>query len=459
METIDKSQPHIPFLTSNSYPVRAGNFVRPLIDGEPAFRRICEAIEAARHSVWVTVAFITPDFNMPDGRGSLFDVLDRAVARGLDVRAIFWRSNPEASWVAQTFSGSQAQRDMLRARGSRFRARWDRAYEAVCHHQKSWLVDAGHASETAFVGGINLNPRFVVTPGHLSDGHHDAYLEITGPSATDVHHNFVQRWNEASERGSDEGVWGHDGDDDLDFPTRPSAQTGESLVQIQRTVHTGRYRDSRPSPGAKPFNIADGERSILVQYQQAIGAARHSIYIENQALEASEIVTCLDGALMRGVEVVVLVPAEPEGRVRAARGRPERRSFYDQLAALDRHERFALVGIAGPSPDGGRRNIYVHDKVMLIDDAWATIGSCNLHAGSLFGQTEMNASFWNPTVVRALRCELLAEHLDQDTAHLDDRAALGLYRRIAKQNRLKRDVGDHKWQGIAFSLDPSTYGE
>jgi cardiolipin synthase len=38
----------IPFVQSGSYPTRPGNFVRPLIDGAPAFRRICEAVEAAR---------------------------------------------------------------------------------------------------------------------------------------------------------------------------------------------------------------------------------------------------------------------------------------------------------------------------------------------------------------------------------------------------------------------------
>ena len=82
---------HIPFTDTGSYPIRAGNAVRPLVDGEPAFRRICEAVEAARDSVWVTIAFYDPKFQLPDGRGSLFDVLDRAVERGLDVRVIFWR--------------------------------------------------------------------------------------------------------------------------------------------------------------------------------------------------------------------------------------------------------------------------------------------------------------------------------------------------------------------------------
>jgi phosphatidylserine/phosphatidylglycerophosphate/cardiolipin synthase-like enzyme len=58
--------PHIPFPTSGSYPVRGGNMVRPLIDGTAAFRQIHEAIEAARHSVWLTVTFILPSFRFPD---------------------------------------------------------------------------------------------------------------------------------------------------------------------------------------------------------------------------------------------------------------------------------------------------------------------------------------------------------------------------------------------------------
>src|SRR6185295_11428117 len=81
----------IPFVRTSSYPVRAGNVVRPLIDGVPAFRRICEAIDAAEHSVWLTVTFMWSTFEMPDSRGSALDVLDRAASRGIDVRIIFWR--------------------------------------------------------------------------------------------------------------------------------------------------------------------------------------------------------------------------------------------------------------------------------------------------------------------------------------------------------------------------------
>jgi phosphatidylserine/phosphatidylglycerophosphate/cardiolipin synthase-like enzyme len=130
--------------------------------------------------VWLTVAFLEPDFEMPDGRGHLFDVLDRAAERGIDVRAIFWRS-PETPEHAH-FPGSEAQRALLRERGARFAARWDALPGDMCHHQKSWLVDAGSKHEIAFVGGINLDKGSVSPPGHGRPERrhrvHDVYLEL-----------------------------------------------------------------------------------------------------------------------------------------------------------------------------------------------------------------------------------------------------------------------------------------
>jgi len=450
---------YIPSVVSCSYPARAGNAVKPLVDSVPAFRRIAEAVMGARHSVWLTVAFYAPDFHMPDRGGALFDVLDRAAGRGLDVRVIFWRPNQESIGYGRTFSGSSEQRDLLKARGSRFRIRWDQAPGPYCQHQKSWLIDAGQANETAFVGGINLTAKALGSPGHLTEGErHDAYVEIAGPSATDVHHNFVQRWNEASERDAADGTWGHDGDDGLSFPTRSSSSRGESVVQIQRMVHAGRYRDGHASPGGAPFDIAGGERSILAQYLGAIGAARRSIYIENQAIPIPEVAIALQAALDRGIEVAIIVPADPEDGVRAARHNPQHKPLFDALAALGRYQNFTLAGIAGPDAQGRRSSIYIHSKIMLVDDTWATIGSCNLHAHSLTGHSEMNAAIWDPKVVRALRCELFSEHLGQDTSGIDDHAALRFFREIARQNRRKRDASDFEWQGLAFSLDPAAYG-
>ena len=447
---------YIPAVASGSYPVRAGNFLRPLVDGEAAFGRICEAVEAARTSVWVTIAFHKPNFAMPGGRGSLFDVLDAAVARGIDVRVIFWRTDHAAG---EHFFGTAQERAWLGARGSKFRARWDRAQKNYCQHQKSWLVDAGHSGETAFVGGINLNPNSVCAAGHRNrDGNHthDVYLELRGPSATDVHHNFVQRWNEASERHREDGAWPSTGDD-LPFPTAASPAAGGSIVQMQRTVRAGHYSDETATPGGKPLAIAQGEFSVFEQYVKAIDAARSAIYIEDQYILSPDIVERLHVALERGVDVVFLCPASPEEQVREGMMRDSAAPFRARLAALGERPNFLLAGIAAPQSDGRLKNIYIHDKIMLVDDAFATIGSCNIASRSFFGDTELNAAIWDEDFVRALRVELLQEHLGIDTSRMEIRDALALYREAARANAQSRHRSE-AMNGLAFALDPAMYG-
>jgi cardiolipin synthase A/B len=361
----------IPPASTGSYPRRDGNLVRPLIGAAATFRRIAEAVDAARHSVWLTVTFYADDFRFPDGR-ALFDLLDQAAARGVDVRILFWRHNPETSHYGRILWGTPAERDMLSARRSQLRIRWDRAASVYCHHQKSWLIDAGQESETAFVGGLNLTSK--------SYDRHDAYAEVTGPSATDVHHNFVERWNGASERHMPDGNWGCDASDALPPPGAPSAARGSSTVQIQR--------------------MFGSDRSILEQYQRAIDAARRSIYIENQAIPIPVIAERLGRALARGVEVTLLVPSVPEEYVYEARKDPARRALFEGVEALSRYPGFRLAGISS----------YIHAKLMIVDEEWATIGSCNLHAFSLGGHSEMNASIWDAGIAHALRNHLRCQH-------------------------------------------------
>jgi cardiolipin synthase A/B len=445
----------IPFVTSGCYPVRAGNLVRPLIDGEPAFRRICQAIEAARQNVWVTVTFMWAEFAMPDGRGSALDILDRAAARGVDVRLIFWRPDAETQWLQRNaFWGSRGHIEILEARRSGVKIRWDRAHPGFCQHQKTWLIDAGADDGTAFVGGINLNPRSVVAPGHRGEGHnHDVYIELAGPAVVDVHHNFVQRWNEASDRMENDGRWGLESETALRFPARIPRKRGGAVVQIQRTVHRGRYHDGQATPDGRWFDIAGGEQSNFDQYCAAIDAARSSIYIENQHLDVQEIVDCLHRALKREVDVVLLMPVPLDAGSQLGR----RNAIPQAFAGFATSDRFMLAGLAGLGSDGRRNPVHVHSKLMLVDDEWATVGSCNLHRFSLFGNCEMNAAFAEPDTVRAFRCELFQEHIDRDTSGMDDRTALYLFRALARENRRKFEIGDCDWQGLAFELDLATY--
>ncbi len=449
-----------PFVNTGTYPARAGNSIQPWIDGEPAFRRICEMIDGARQSVGATITFMWPSFRMPDDCGTALDVLERAARRGIDVRIIFWRPDDEtASHRRNAFWGGADHFDSLAQHYSNVKIRWDRAHPGYCQHQKTWLIDADLDTGTSFIGGINLNPHSLVAPGHCGEGHnHDAYIELSGPSVVDVHHNFVQRWNEASERDRDDGRWANDSGDTLAFPHRIPSERGRAHVQVQRTTHPGRYADGHPPPAGTAFDIASGEKTNLDQYCAAIRSAQRTIYMENQYVEVIEIVDALHDVLARGVEVVILLPAEPQLSSPTA-ATQERMAFLKARARLAAYENFTLCGIAGLGTDGLRKPVYVHSKLILIDDDWASVGSCNLHHWSLFGNGELNAAFRDPATVRAMRIELFQEHLATDTSVLDDIDALLLFCQIAHGNRQRYERQDSDWQGLAFSLDMATYAQ
>ncbi len=457
------SQTNVPAARRGAYPLRSGNAVRPLVDGEPAFQRICEAVEAARESVWLTVAYVDRDVAMPDGRGGLFDVLERAARRRIDVRVLFWREprlgelEPESTH----FPGDAADRAFLAERAPNVKARWDRHPGEFCHHQKSWIVDAGRVGEVAFVGGINLLHASVCRPGHPphpGGQDHDLYVEVRGPAAADVHHNFAQRWNEASERARPDGAWPDAARaGDLEFPAFLSPAAGEVPVQMTRTVAPGLYTADVAPPGGKPFPIAHGEQSVLEHYLAAIAAACSSIYVEDQAIGSPAIVDALQGALDRGVEVAFLVPGNAHPAFVAARSDPRAGFFFEKLAQLGAHPCFTLAAIAASRPGGRYDEIYVHAKIMLVDDAWGTIGSTNVADRSFHHDTELNASFWHPPTVRALREALLAEHLGIDTSGWDDLRGLRLFREIALANRARR-TRRAPLAGLAYAVDATTYG-
>ncbi len=452
---------YIPAATQCAYPKRDGNHIRPLIDGMNAFRRICEAVEAAEKSVWVTVAFLEEAFQMPDGRGSLFDVLEAAMQKGIDVKVIFWRSPTlESNSRNIHFHGQDYQRKLLMENRFTFQAQWDYLPNGKCHHQKSWLIDADTTREIAFVGGINLGVADVVEVGHpASEGGstHDVYCELMGPSATDVHHNFVQRWNESSERSKADGSWPITDLPQLTFPVALSKTAGSTSVQLSRTVRRNQYINRAAAIGMDPLPIELGEKSTLEQYLLAIGNAKRTIYIEDQAIASLEAMQKLEAALQRGVKVVFLVPGNANSAYTEGRRLTPDLPMYKMLSDLAQYPNFTLAAIASQFANGSYCEIYVHAKIAIVDDCWATIGSCNFADRSFHSDTELNVTFWDEVVSKQFRVDLFKEHLNADTSNMTDEAALEIFRSTASNNAQKR-ADNHTLVGLAYEIDPVNYG-
>ena len=454
MATAPDDLRRIPPPTGAVFPPRTGNHVEPLVDGASAFDRIATAVEAATTSVMVCVAFLETDAGFPGGRGTFFDLMDDAASRGVDVRVLFWHPEGHGVGAEDTFPGTESSERLLGSRSTSWQARWD-AVGSQCQHQKAWLVDAGTDAEVAFVGGINIargsmagsdhaesDPELGFTRGERYSNVHDVHCLVRGPVATDVHENFVMRWNGASERGRRHGSWPHGRTEDLAEPSGRSPEVGSTTAQIQRSVLPGLY-DALP----------DGENSVREQYLSAIAGAQDYVYIEDQILLSRVVLVELRDALERGVLVMASVPGDPMPELAAARAHPGIAAAYDALAALGAYEGFCLSAPC-TRREWGYEEVYVHAKTAVVDDRWATIGSTNLVFSSFRGDTEMNISFWDVEVARAFRVRQVDEQGGFPSVGMDGRAAITRLMEVARENSRRRMAGDDL-DGFACAIDPA----
>jgi len=294
------------------------------------------------------------------------------------------------------------------------------------HHQKLCIVD----EVLAFCGGLDVNTGRIDTPTHSSarTAWHDVQVRVDAQAAQDIHHNFVTRWNAecaahlafvaaANKSGLPVLLPVHTASTPLAYSKAKPKPSGTSTVQIQRTLSKDAVMF-----GVVPNNEVD---DIVRSYKVAIGQARHYIYLENQYVREPKLRQWIveRAKAVKDLRVIVVLPVAPEevaGTIDALtnQGLLRQREILEGLATDlgPRFGAFSMVKRAkAPGPHATNAHdspqIYVHSKVMLIDDAWATIGSANANPRSFYVDTELNASIHDPAVVTKLRLALWAELL------------------------------------------------
>lgn len=421
--------------TDGSYATRPGHKVDILVDGEEAFAAIYDAIKQAKSYIYATFAYVDFDFRLrPDRPESLLGLLHERARNGVDVRAVIW--HPGTKDVPGTvYDPGDQEIAGTNAGPGTIQFRWDKAkgrapWPALigCHHQKSFVIDG----KVGFVGGINSTQPYWDTPAHdpldtrrlpfntPSAGHeqalvdnpplHDVFSRFEGPCIIDVETNFVERWNGASNHhgGKTKPVAVHRG---------IGAATGDLKLQITRTIAPKTYK-----------NTSKGETSIREIYLKAIAAAESLIYFEDQYYFDDEIDAAIKQATRRGVKVIGLLARTPDSGThlgimeqvmeRANRLEIEAPSLFGE----DNVELYCPVAAWADPGELGRhlyRDIYVHAKLMIVDDIFLTLGSANISFTSLDFHSEMNVVVNDAATASALRKRLWREHLDDQL--LDER--------------------------------------
>jgi phosphatidylserine/phosphatidylglycerophosphate/cardiolipin synthase-like enzyme len=404
-----------------------GNLVRPLIHGATYFRALYDAVAATRAGDLVLFTDWQGDADerlTGDPGSEVVEVLGSADERGVDVRGLVWRSH-----LDQTGFFAKENRhlgEQLQHRG--VEALLDmRVRTGGSHHQKFVVVRHRDdpSRDVAFVGGVDLahNRRDDAEhggdpqPQPLTDEYgphppwHDVQVEIRGPAVYDVETVFRERWEDPTplsrnpvRRLVDLARRDDTSPDPLPEQRPPPPEAGPHTVQLLRT-----YPDLRRGLDY-PF-ARGGERSVARGYAKAITRAERLIYLEDQYFWGHGVAEPFEEALRGSPElrVVVVIPLVPDvsGPNRVPQYLGRHRSLLRLMrAAPGRVAAYGLENHAGTP-------VYVHAKVCVIDDVWASTGSDNFNRRSWTHDSELSAVVLDPEYARRLRLTLVAEHLDR----------------------------------------------
>ena len=200
--------------------------------------------------------------------------------------------------------------------------------------------------------------------------------------------------------------------------------------------------------------------------------AQHFVYLENQYFwlrpytgitlpfvdavnpEMERNVRELGAALQRGATVVIVLPDHPDPGRSDADDSLKRLREEAPDAVREGRLRVYCLGTSTGNEDGERyRPIYVHAKVAIIDDLWATAGSANLNNRGMRDDTEMNVATLDRELARSLRLVLWSEHLGL----VKDDDLLILQRYLGHQRQSPQEDGRAKeiWNSLQETLgDP-----
>ena len=429
-----------------------------LIDNEKTLQKIVSVIEEAESCIYLTQFKFDSDFvpEFPSDECTFKDEntlsykLLEAQNRGNDVKIII---NENAvvpdnyKELKDYFKESDVEIRNFPAKGP------------YAMHAKVLVVDG----KKAFIIGSPFNQGYWDTDEHLINEPrrmdknkgpvHDVSIYLEGNAVEHLEEFFVELWNYLSDQRmngeckiSENRIKEAASPPLNDYKIDASLRMENEPLQIVRSI--------------TPGTVNKGEKGILEAYRKAISNANDFIYLENQYFTNKYIMGALKEALDNNpdLQLIMLINEVPDV--------PTYKSWQQygfEFIGLNLKEdilKHPQIGVftkwSGRSGDLNElKNCYIHSKVAIVDDIWATVGTANLDGSSLscaeeFGNREissnhlnmeMNALFFdfnNPKKgnIEKFREILWKEHLNISTSNLTHSNGkwLDLWNKTAENN-------------------------
>ncbi|SDB97235.1 cardiolipin synthase [Paraburkholderia lycopersici] len=310
------------FARLGGMPLVPGNSVRTLVNGEATFSAIFEAIEHARHYVIVQFFIVRAD-----ALGDMLkEILLGCAKRGVRVYFLYdsiGSFDLPASYVHELQSGGVEVHPFSTKR--HFVNRFQLNFR---NHRKIVVVDG----QRAFVGGHNVGTEYLGSNARLSPWR-DTHIELRGPAVANVQFVFTEDWYWATQQlpGCE--------------PPAVAPQDGDDMYCL-----------------VLPTGPADRQETCSLFFVEAINAAKKRLWITTPYLVPDEAVfSALRLAALRGVDVRIMIP-----------------SRRDHYVVFEASTLYAFDAVRAGIRIFRYKPGFLHQKVVLIDDVAAAIGSANL---------------------------------------------------------------------------------
>ncbi len=357
-----------------------GNRVALLVDGDEFYPALDAAIDAARDSIHVQSFIIARDAT---GRA----LVDRLAARardGLAVRLLYDRFGSTYAHYSTMFRAARKAGVQVASisHASPLRGRFQ---VNLRNHRKVAVIDG----TVGFTGGINIGDLNLAARAK-GEPIRDYHLHVEGPAVAELQLQFVADWSFASGEAPADLVL------ERYFPAQPRA--GDGLMNVV--------------PGG-PYSGGQALTDLLFA---AIGAASTSLRIVTPYFVPNEpILQAIRSAALRGVDTRLVVPQLGN-------------HWYVDYAARSLYTSLLESGVRIFE----RRPPFSHAKALLVDDAYAVLGSPNLDYRSLHLNFETAVEVVDAAFLTRLRDQIASELAHSVEVSLDAHRARSMARRLAE---------------------------
>jgi phospholipase D1/2 len=282
-------------------------------------------------------------------------------------------------------------------------------------HQKLVVVDG----RLAFAGGMDIcdarwddrehrakNPLRINLSGDPVGPYHDVQMFYEGPIAERLGALFRERWL---------------------FVTKEAIDVLRAEKETEVAIEASLKIETDGVAVARTLRRVDGEvdppaYEIQALYIDAIDSAESLVYIETQYLTSIAICEALARRMCdperSKLQLVVILPKRAEAKkeeVALGVKQTERLLSLAQTAKQTDHALGVYYTVAGDADE--EVAVYIHSKLLIVDDRFMTVGSANCTNRSLSLDHELNLAWESSSPgdlvsasIRAARVSLLSEH-------------------------------------------------